>query len=156
MLPPEWSQTVYSSIQPRLKFFGARRQSNSTASLTRWYGSAPTMSIMIITIIIIIIMHGTSIVKNRAVDRLSAISSQDGLILDSWDVPHKALVKFDTLLRRSIQGIPNSNLTYSQSMDPDQSASQRWWSRSYTCCFASNPRFYSFCCRHTVAPCWLT
>jgi len=62
----------------------------------------------------------------RAVDRLSAISSQDGLILlrSAFSAPkvlhllrcspsdsHPSLVKFDTLLRRSIQSITNSNLT---------------------------------------------
>ena len=44
---PGWSQTVYSSIHPRRKFCGVRRQVNScssTASRTRRYGSTPTMS----------------------------------------------------------------------------------------------------------------
>ena len=65
----------------------------------------------------------------RAVDRLSTINSQDGLILlrSSFSAPkvlhllrcspsvyHPSLAKFDALLRRSIQLITNSDLSDSQ------------------------------------------
>jgi len=65
----------------------------------------------------------------RAVDRLGAIGSQDGLILlrsafsapkvlhllrCSPSVSHPSLEKFDALLRQSIQRITNSNLSDSQ------------------------------------------